>query len=195
MQGKFKVLEKLIAYSYLGEKTIGSGTILIGRAPHIAPQAWLHSFFDPLTENEIQLLEGLLTTVIPDQYKEFLMVTNGLGIFNTTISLFGMRRNYGRSVDAVWQPFDIVIPNKNEKPPNAKINIFIIGSYDWDGSYLYIDSKTNKVHMCERGDSTSLYEWSDFYTMLESEIKRLVSLHDKAGKELFPGESTLPTDY
>ena len=190
-----EILLRLKEYKYLGEKHLADGTHLIGKAPHIAPLAWLHSIYPGLTEQNILELEKQLKHPIPDDYKSFLRISNGLSVFNTTLSLFGLRRNYDRSVDQVWQPFDILTSNIRERPENAKSNVFIIGSYDWDGSLLFIDSKTNKVNLCDRDDVTSLYEWPDFETMLRSEISRLITLFDKNGKELDADSSTLPTDY
>ncbi len=188
-----ETIETLKVFSYLGENILEDGSILIGRAPHIAPLAWLHSIYSPLTENEIWEIEKKIGDM-PNAYKEFLLIANGLGVFNTTLSLYGLRRNYKRQVPDVWQPFDIVIPNTLEKPANANENVFIIGGYDWDGSYLYIDKLSGRVHICDRDNANSLYEWGDFENMLSSEIKRLSSLFDKDGKEFDPDECTLPFD-
>lgn len=189
-----KSIDILKGYNYLGEQQLEDGSLLIARAPHIAPQAWLHSIYAPLTESEISEVEQRVGE-IPKVYKGFLKTSNGLGVFNTTLSLYGFRRNYKRQIPDVWQPFDIVTPNTIEKPANAKGSVFIIGGYDWDGSRLYIDKLTGKVHLCDRDDAKSLYEWNSFGEMLLSEIKRLSTLFDKEGKEINPDDSTLPTDY
>lgn len=190
---KYKAVGLLNDFNYLGEKHLDNGTVLIGKAPHIAPLAWLHTIYAVLNEEEIGLLEKKLGCVIPFIYKNFLQTTNGLNVFNGTLSLFGFRKNYNRTVDNILgQPFDIIVPNVLERPYNAKGNVFIIGSYNWDGSYLYIDTKTNKVHLCERNDATSLLQWPDFETMIEREIPRLISLFDKEGKEIDEAKSTLP---
>ena len=139
-------LSILKSYNYLGEKMLSDKTHLIGKAPHIAESAWLHSIYPALTDIQINELEKKLKTSIPNDYIDFLKITNGLNVFNTTFSLFGLRKNYKRSSDGVWQPFDILTPNNEEKPRNANENVFIVGTYDWDGSYVYIDKKTNKTH-------------------------------------------------
>ena len=184
-------LEILKSYKHLGEKQLKNGTLLIGKAPHIAPEAYLHSIFKPLTENEIIETEKILKQTIPDDYKEFLRISNGLHIFNTTLSLYGRRTNNSRSIEDI-QPFDLDIPNIYEKPKNADKNIFIIGSYDWDGSYLYVDKNDNSVHLCERENAKSLYKWNNFAEMLLSETNRLIKLFDKNGEEIDSSKSTLP---
>jgi hypothetical protein len=190
-----EILMRLKEYKPLEEEHLSDGTHLIGKAPHIAPLAWLHTIYPGLTDENISELEEKIGVSIPDSYKDFLRLSNGLNVFNTTLSLFGLRKNYDRSHDQVWQPFDILTPNLRERPENARSNVFIIGSYDWDGSYLFIDRKTNKVHLCDRDDAASLYEWPNLEVMLRSEIDRLITLFDKNGKELYADTSTLPIDY
>jgi hypothetical protein len=189
---KYPILGRLFEYSHLGEQLMPNGTLLIGKAPHIAPLAWLHSIYPPLLGNDLNEMEKRLGHAIPGPYRRFLIATNGINIFSTTLSLYGLRYNYKRNIEDVWQPFDIVTPNTIEKPGNAGDNIFIIGSYDWDGSYLYIDSKSGKIHLCDREDARSNYSWDSFYAMLESEINRLITRFDKEGKVLNEDESTLP---
>jgi hypothetical protein len=190
-----ETFDLLKGYKYLGEKQLENGTLLIAKAPHIAPQAWLHCIFAPINANDVNILEGELNQKIPDIYKEFLEMSNGLSVFNTTFSLFGKRSNYKRSIDNVWQPFDLILSNTVEKPYNADDNVFIIGCYDWDGSYLYIDKKTSSVHLCKNDDITPLYKWKNFEDMLYSEINRLIDLFDYNGKEKNVEDSTLPSIF
>jgi hypothetical protein len=192
MNNSFGILDALRKYEYLGTQKLNDGTELIGRAPHIAPMAWLHTIYMPLSNEEIMELESRVQQRIPSSYKNFLLISNGLNVFNTTLSLYGLRRNYKRTVDDVWQPFDIILPNTVEKPSNADNNNFIIGSYDWDGSYIYIDKTSNKVFLCERENATPLFEWENFELMLDSEIIRISKLFDNEGKEINIDESTLP---
>jgi hypothetical protein len=186
------ILRFLDKYRRLGEKRLGNGTYLIGQAPHIAPNAWLHSIYPGLSLDEIKKLESILNRAIPDVYRSFLEKSNGLKVFNTTFCLDGLRRNYSRNFGDVWQPFDIRTPNMSERPKNAADHFFFIGGYDWDGSLLYIDTRTEKVHLCHN-DATSLYEWDGFEIMLKSEVLRIMNLFDNQGKELDPSISTLPT--
>jgi hypothetical protein len=185
-------LEVLKSYSYLGGQTLGNGTMLIGRAPHIAPSAWLHCIHNPLNDKAIKGLEEILKCSIPGSYKSFLKISNGLKVFNTTFCLYGLRQNYARDVVSVWQPFDIVNPNDREKPSNAQKNMFFIGGYDWDGSLIYIDRNDDKVYMCESYDARPVFEWPTFEIMIESELKRLAALFDRNGKEYDENRSTLP---
>ena len=185
-------LDRLKAFAYLGEQYLEDGTHLIGKAPHIAPLAWLHSIYPPLVDTDIRFLDNELKHPIPNSYREFLKITNGLNVFNTAISLYGLRKNYNRTINEVWQPFDIITPNIDEIPKNAVGEVLIIGSYDWDGSLLFTDCLTEKVYLCDREDITPKFRWDSLYQMLDTEINRLIGIHDREGKELFPDESTLP---
>lgn len=52
--------------------------------------------------------------------------------------LYGYRLNYIRDVNAAWQPYSLIEPNKFERPRNSTEDMFFIGGYDWDGSLLYM---------------------------------------------------------
>lgn len=177
-----EIKNELYKFESLGLEKSELGAILIGKAPQIGPAAWLHSLYPTLAKNDIEVLEDQLGTSIPKVYKEFLLnYSNGIKIFSSTFTLEGMRKVLGRTIEASRQPFSIITPNTQERPKNAKFNHFFIGGYHWDGSHLYIDKATNKVHFCDRWDATSLYEWSSFETMLVSEVKRIATLFDENG--------------
>src|SRR5438477_8765688 len=80
-----------------GESTSENGTTLLGRAPHVAPLAWSHSLFQPLTDDEISQLDHLCRRPVPRAYRWWLKKHNGLGLFVGTLSLDGLRTSYARS--------------------------------------------------------------------------------------------------
>lgn len=177
-----EVKKELFKYKSLGEEIAQNGTLLIGRAPHVARLAWLHEIYPTLNEIDLTNLEQELKTKIPEEYRFFLQhYSNGLGIFVSKFYLYGLRKDLARSIEASRQPFSPVISNIDERAENAKTSYFFIGGYSWDGSKLYIDGETGIVHYCERWDATSLYQWNSFSEMLLSEIKRLTSLFDENG--------------
>jgi len=138
-------------------------------------------------------LEKELGMEIPIDYKKFLLdVSNGLDILVGTFCLDGLRRNYKRSTDESRQPFSIITANIRERPRNAADDHFFIGSYDWGGSYLYIDKRTSTVHYCDRADATSLFQWETFEQMLISELKRIYSLFDERGRKIDEDLYTTP---
>lgn len=189
-------LEKLLyKFKHLDVHQVSNGAILIGRAPHIASEAWLNEIYPTLQTDDLDELEMCLRTTIPSEYKRFLTeVSNGLSILVAEFSLDGLRRNYDRTVDGNRQPFSLEIPNVHERPRNAKENHLFIGGYKWDGSHLYIDKETSKVHFCDRWDATSLYEWNSFGEMLISEIERIYALYDTNGVKINEDMWTTPIE-
>ncbi len=178
-----KIRDNVAKYEILGSKTMPDGSKLVGKAPHVAEQAWLHSLFAPINEKEIKELELQMGRKIPDTYKEFLILGyNGIRLFVTEFSLYGLRKQLGRTIEASVQPFSILTPNGIERPKNALDSYFFIGGYGEDGSKIYLDTKTDKVHYCKRNDATSIVEWKSFDKMLESEVDRIFSLFDKKGE-------------
>lgn len=187
-------IEKLIyRFENLGIEKSKNGAILVGKAPHKAPQAWLNEIYPVLNDSEINQLEKDLNTQIPFEYKDFLLnFSNGLSIIVSTLSLDGLRKQLGRDVESSRQPYSLDTINLYEKPKNAKEGFFFIGGYDWDGSHLYIDKEINLVHCCERWDSTPRATWSSVEEMLISELHRIYKLFDEKGIELNENIPTIP---
>lgn len=177
-----EVKSELYKFRHLGLEKTANGTILIGKAPHIAEFAWLHSIYKTLSQEELFELEKDVKTQLPDSYRDFLLNhSNGLSLFVSNFSLYGLRKELGRTIEASRQPFSLITLNTIEKIKNAEENHFFIGSYKWDGSKLYIDKSTGKVHYCDRWDATSLFEWNSFEEMIVSEVKRITNLFDENG--------------
>jgi SMI1 / KNR4 family (SUKH-1) len=188
-----QIKEYIKKYEHLGIEVLNNGTTLVGKAPHVAEMAWSHELFSPLSNEDILKIENEIKTKIPESYKKFLLEKgNGIRLFVTTFSLYGLRKELGRTFEAAAQPFSIITPNTIEKPKNAKENHFFIGGYGYDASKLYIDTLTGKVHYSKRRDATSLFEWNSFEEMLLSEVKRIFPLFDEQGKELVDDIEILP---
>lgn len=192
----FEELRKQIfKFEGLGVEISQLGATLIGKAPHIAKYAWLNKLYPVLDMQKILELESELGMEIPEEYKIFLtQFSNGLNIFVATFSLDGYRKDMDRSIEGSRQPFSILVPNLKERPKNAKDNYFFIGGYNWDGSKLYIDTETGKVHYCAEWDAISLYEWNSFEEMLISEVKRITSLFDEKGVVIDEDLHTTPIE-
>lgn len=186
-----KIRKQMFHYSYLGIRESQLGATLIGKAPHIAPEAWLNGIYPTLNTTEIDELEKSLGAMIPFSYKDFLyLFSNGLTVMTDSLYLYGKRRSYNRSsIEFVRQPYDIIAFNQYEIPQNASKEMFFIGGYNWDSSHLYM-LPDQTVHYCRRYDATSLLAWDSLPIMLEEEIGRLYSLFDSNGVQI---DDTIPT--
>lgn len=194
--GKYEQIKELLyRYDKYGVEVTENGTILIGH-PDYLPEHWrLIMIFPKLKSEEISLLEKECGTSLPDSYKYFLMnFSNGLDFINDTLSLFGLRKIAGRTIEASRQPYALKTPNKDERGyvENVKDSYFFIGSYKWDGSHLYIDKETEKVHFCSPDDATPLYTWDSLEDMLISELTRIYTLFTEDGRRIDKSKSTLP---
>lgn len=181
----------LLQYKHLGEQFLEDGTLLIGKVPEVALNAWLHEIYPPLNHAELLKLENDLERVVPNSYKYYLTsFSNGLNIFNDTLSFYGLRKMEGRSMVKVWQPYSLYTINILERVTNSKDSFFYIGGYGWDGSLLYIDELTNRVHHCTKDSSKSLNSWDNFETMVVKEVKRLVGIYEKIGVKILDEKTT-----
>jgi hypothetical protein len=178
---KADILER---YGNLGHE-VNPEWELVGKAHHIAPMAWLHKFYKPLSDDDIQKLEFQMRKRVPNALKDFLRVTNGIKFFNTTFSISGYVYLFKREI-GFWQPFSLQ-DEQTVNRRNNRDNYFFFGGWDYDGSSAYFDVETGKVYRCEERDITPLNEWNSLEDLLLSEYKRLVSQHDEKGKFLDDG--------
>lgn len=184
-----KIIERAKDFGFRIQK---DETELFGQVPHVAPLAWLHIIYHPITEIEISKLEKEVKQPIPIAYKKFLCQEhNGLSIFSNSLNLYGFRKHYNRkSLD--FLPFDLATPNTYEKPKDAAINHFIIGGYKWDGTLVYMDSKTSKIYRCVRESIIPLNSWPSLDVFLRKEITRISKLFDNSGRQKNDDVSTAP---
>lgn len=176
-----EIMEKTSKWKYLGERTTENGALLIGHVPHVGGQAYLHVFHKPLTDTEINDVQQGIPVKIPLYYKEFLKYTNGVHFFSGSLSLFGLRVSWGRDVEE-RQPFCIKGANNEERPKDAKPNMFFFGFYKWDGSLLFGMSDSNMIYRCQGDNLVVLNEWCSFEQMILSEYDRMSILFDNEGK-------------
>lgn len=176
----------------IGFKEQKDGAKLFGHVPHIAPQAWLNIIYSPATEAEVLKLEKELKVQIPKRYRKFLTTeANGLSLFSSSLELYGYRRHYNRK-SMEFLPFDLITPNVHERPEDATEGQFFIGGYNWDGSLVYMDTKTYKIYRCDRESIMPLNTWKDLDDFLLKEVKRLSTLFDEKGKEKDSNTPTIP---
>ena len=187
------MLQVIEAARHLGSRTLEDGTELIGHVPHVAPEAWLHIIYAPLSQARVEDVSIQIGRPVAKEYQSFLQRMNGLSLFSGELSLFGLRSDFRRTGDAVRQPFSIRTPNTVERPRDADEALVFIGSYFDDGSMLYIDPHTSEVHRCSRTSVESLNRWKSFFVFLDSEAERLATLFDVEGRMIDPSVSTAPS--
>ena len=191
------ILEILYHWSDLGIHKAKTGATLIGHVPHVAPEAWLHSLHIPLKKKQISALEESVGTTFPYEFRDFLGFTNGLKAYSDSISIYGIRTNYDRTIEGGRQPYDFQLMNRPaEKPPDAENTMVFIGGYSWMyGSDLYFDSGSlhpERIYRCSRESVYPLNTWENFWVMLDEELKRLAAMFDDKGRQIDPEKPTVP---
>ena len=180
-QQVFTILKKASA---LGELKTAYGTTLLGQVPHVAPNAWLHQLYQPLTSSEVAILESDVAIPFPEAFREFLELSNGVKVFSSGLSIYGFRDSFERSSGEGWRPFSIVSPNLHSRPAGLPKDDLIIGSItEKESFYLCMNSKRETVFRCRREDAIPLETWASFGEMLLWEVRRLDALFDTLGRK------------
>ena len=142
----------------------------------MAPLAYLHSVHAPLSQDEIATLQSELPVVIPTPYKAFLAVSNGLKLFVSSLSLYGMRRSFARDQRALDQPYSILTPNCQERPGGLDPLALIVGTYSDDNSPVVMRASSPGVTCLTPDCSRTRETWPDLETFLTSEVRRLAAI-------------------
>ncbi len=166
-----------------GYQRLPDGTQLFGRVPHVAPLAWLHKVYAPLTTTDINRLEAHLGCRVPEVYRDWLRVSNGLSLFSEGLVLDGHRTDYSRR-PGVWQPYDLKLANVFERLPNADNDAFFIGSVLHAEYLLYLEKRTGAVHACSRSSAAPLASWGSFAAMVKGALAPLSTVFDGHGRQV-----------
>ena len=194
MESKYEEIRNLMfKLSHLGVWNFSEdGGFFIGKAPHLGTRAWQNRIYPKISMTEIEIMENEMHRRIAPSYVQFLTsFSNGLDIFHGTLALYGYRYSFERNETHGQQPFNLVWLNRFQRPLNITVDMFFIGEYNWDHSFLYV-TPDQKVHFCHREDATSLFTWDSIEDMLLSEIKRIYTLFDDRGVAIDPKHPTTP---
>ena len=187
------VLQIIDTAKSTGFRQLASGAKLYGHVPHVAPEAWLHQLYAPLSEQDIDSVEGRIGQTIPRVFRDFLHLTNGIDLFSGSLSIYGKRSSYARTGDEAWQPFCIVTANTLDKPIHAKPWQLIVGSYRSDGSLISLDVRDGTAFRTRARSAKVLNRWVDFWAMLSGESNRLSTFFDSHGRKVVDGPTTPPS--
>jgi SMI1/KNR4 family protein SUKH-1 len=175
-----RVVEPASAFGY---ERLPDGTQLFGRVPHVAPLAWLHKVYAPLTTAEINRLESHLGCRVPEVYRDWLRVANGLSLFSEGLVLDGLRTDYSRR-PGVWQPYDLKLANGFERLPDADNDAFFIGSVLQAEYLLYLEKRTGTLHASSRSGAASVASWGSFAAMVKGVLALLSTVFDSQGRQV-----------
>ena len=176
------ILAILKEWAYLGETVNEKGTKLIGHNPQLAPKAYINIIYRPISSTDSMEFETQSEKVIPQQYKEFLTIANGLNIFSGAMRVMGY---VPVTRDANGGPHEyppnVMASNQPDSIKGLQNEYFIVGWYKIDGSYVALDGTGKAIRFDAQGDGKCIEEWPDFDTWIFSEVSRLSELF-KANK-------------
>jgi hypothetical protein len=178
--------EQMLRFSFLGKEKKPDGTMFYGRAPHVAPVAFLHKLYPPLTDEQIIELGNVAGNKIPRHLADLYRECNGLHYFSDSLSIDGLR------IEGAHQPYDIDIPNVYERPKDAEDNIIFFGGYSWNGSLFYTKVNDEKIYWCDRKSTKPLKHWNSIEDFIYQEANRIAALFDSKGIPVDLNKSTLP---
>src|SRR4051794_12669647 len=118
------VNESLNRWTPIGHNVIDDGTELIGRIPHVAPFAWLHYLFAPVGNIDIEFYCERILNFKYYNYKNFLLIFNGVNLFSKNLYLLERRTSYRRdgSIHQPWELSDTnLVPTEEGAPPYTLI--------------------------------------------------------------------------
>ncbi len=189
-----QILAQIINAPYKDRRTESNGVILLCSVPERGSEAWYHVVHPPLQNTEIDSLEREMGMLVPSQYRELLLVANGLNLFSNHLSFYGQRLRIDRSPGAPRVPHSVAYSNTFERPNHLSQSKFIIGGYFWDGSRICLDRITERVE-CWYPDFRKIRtSWASLETMLSAEISRLQSHFDENGHWISQERPTAPDD-
>jgi hypothetical protein len=190
-----QIVAQLVDAPYKDRRIESNGAVLLCSVPKLAPMAWHHTIHAPLSASELALLDRELGMRVPEPYRNFLSVANGLNLFSGHISFYGRRTSINRAPDAPRVTYTIVTPNTMERPHHLAPSKFIIGSYFWDGSKICLDRVTERVE-CWTPDLRSIRtSWVSLEEMLAAEIARLPDHFDADCYWISEKRSTVPSKH
>lgn len=166
-----------------------------GHIPEKAPYKYSATVFNGLSEAELENLENRLPFPVPEQTKaiipttlrEFLSVTNGMHCHN--LSIYG---DQGRIDHGAGMPFDLGTPQL-DRPPNIPKLWLCFGSMNgpWASQGKLFLSETGEIVLVHKHTGDIGARWSGLAEFLQTEVPRLLSIHDRKGDVLL-GVSQLP---
>jgi hypothetical protein len=187
-----RLIEK---WSYLGVRSYGDGTKLVGHLSRLGVHAYLHRLFGPLTDDEVEAYENRIQQPLHPSLKEFYEHHNGCMLFGNFICVFGVRRSYDRAdFDAMaCNPFDGFVPTIVNRDKSLSGRGVVLCTYE-DQSLIFLEPD-GVVHRIFEGKPTPANVWGDLGDWLISEYVRLELLFDEEGVCQVAAVDTVPPSF
>ena len=169
------------SYTHLGDERLPNGARLIGKLSK-GHAADFHILNEGLAPGELDALELLIRRRLPTPLREFYQRINGGHFFAHELSMYGLRRSHGTSVDDSAQPFALERANVLTRPASAPPNAVLFAFYEDDGAQLAAFPDSDRIVAVPRGEWQVKRVWPDLESALASEFNRLGDFFDLQGR-------------
>lgn len=181
-----KILRPLEEWAHLGETKNDMGTRLIGHSPHIAPRAYVNVVYPPLDSKIFDEFSQRFGRKVPEQFKSFLFLANGLMVFSGALRIMGCIPAQKKSnADVYDYPSSLTIPNISARIKGIQEGDIIVAWYKSDGSYVLLNEAGNAVRFSAKDNGCVIQEWVDFDTWISSEIAALSEKYKSGNISIF----------
>lgn len=160
--------------------------------PSLGIHAYLHTLFQAADAQVQQKFIDPLN--LPEQVRAFYRTYNGADLFSDNFSLYGFfPENYLLDRLNKYYPYNILDINHEYVDDPRASDIFVIGSYGFDRSRVYVEKATGVIFCGTGSDLTRIRAiWPTFETWIQQEIARLCECFDECGNRLVELEELLP---
>jgi len=181
-----KILVPLKRWSPLGELTDNYGTTYIGHIFKSSALGYLHVLYKGTCHEKILMAEQKIGRTFPNQYKEFLLLSNGANFYSPSgINIYGILQDeyYPDIKTKPWRfPTNIVEINQCDWLSDFPDSAVVVGKDEGVGNYivsLYNDGPIFEFDVNEPSNIEA--QWDSFDDWIFSVLDDLFIEHDDYG--------------
>jgi hypothetical protein len=189
------VIERVFSKYVDVEDLVHNGVRFKTNVPWVAPKAYLHILFPPVSPEILRQRTAELE--IPTELAEFYSQWNGADFFAGTLAIYGLLPDKYVINRGDWRsqiPFDLIAETRRWRAELSKHNLLCFGSYSYDRSPVCVsrDSGVVTAFASDRIERTRA-TWPSFEEFFSRELERLSAFFDDKGRCDFPPAALLPT--
>lgn len=180
------VLSIVDRYKTSTDQEFPCGARLVCRLPRIHQNAWLHRVMPPCSEDGIATLAPSTGTQPPRDLVAFLRCANGLSLFNRSLSVFGVRGDFSRSLEtALLLPYDLADHHVAWSRHFGRDD-FLVGACGPDVDPCVWRASDGRVDRITQQSGDVQESWPSLHEWLTTEAERYALCHDGDGRLLDP---------
>ncbi len=182
-------------FSQLSDLRQSNGARRIGRVRRSESSVLLadmHILNDGLLPGELDALEMIIKRPLPPALKDFFRRINGGHFFAGELSIYGLRRSYGWSIEEAAQPFAMEHSNVMPRLAGAPDDAVFFAFYMDDGSQLAAFPDRPEIVAVPQRKWDVRRTWPSLENVLVTEFDRLSTCFDDEGNKINPDAHCSP---